>query len=232
MIRSFPLALGDLLDPRLLAVVVRSLIVTLLIFIGLGFLLAWALNGVDPCAWFGNATCALGTAASGLGAFLLAILLLWLLFPAVAIGVISAYMDRVIGLVETRHYPNAAACARPIGWTAGLALGLRSALRLLLYNVIALPLYLALLITGVGTIIAFLLVNGLAFGRDLGEMVALRHGDRAERRAWLRASRADRAVVGLIVSAVFLVPFANLFAPVLGAAMIVHTYHGGQERRR
>ena len=106
MIRSLSLALGDLLDPRLLGIVVRSLIVTLLIFVGLGLLLAWALNGADPCAWLSDATCELGTAASGLGAFLLAVLLLWLLFPAVAIGVISAYMDRIIGLVETRHYPK------------------------------------------------------------------------------------------------------------------------------
>jgi len=232
MIRSLSLALGDLLDPRLLGIVMRSLVITLLIFVGLGLLLAWALNGADPCAWLSDATCELGTAASGLGAFLLAVLLLWLLFPAVAIGVISAYMDRIIGLVETRHYPEAAVRARPIGWSAGLALGLRSALRLLLYNLIALPLYLVLLVTGVGTIIAFLLVNGLAFGRDLGEMVAARHGDRAARRAWLRASRGDRALIGLVVSAVFLVPFANLFAPVLGAAMIVHAYHGGQKSRR
>ena len=231
MIRSLSLALGDLADPRLIGIVVRSLLVTLLIFVGLGFLFAWALNGADPCGLIGDATCQLGPAASSFGAIILAALLLWFLFPAVAIGVISAYMDRIIGLVEARHYPEASLRARPIGLIAGLALGLRSVLRLLVYNLIALPLYLVLLLTGVGVIIAFLLVNGLAFGRDLGEMVAARHGDRASRRAWLRASRADRALIGLIVSAIFLVPFLNLLAPVLGAAMIVHAFHGGRGGR-
>ena len=227
MIRSLFLALGDLADPRILGILVRSLLITLLIFIGLGVLLGWALDGVDPCGWFGEGGCALGPSASSFGALLLTLLGLWLLFPAVAIGVISAYMDRIVAVVEAKHYPLAAAGARPLGLAAGAALGLRSTLRVLLYNLIALPLYLVLLVTGIGAIVAFVIVNGLAFGRDLGEMVAVRHGDRATRRAWLRATRADRALIGAAVTGIFLVPFVNLLAPVLGAAMTAHLYHRG-----
>ena len=231
MIRALALAIGDLADPRLLGLLFRSLLVTLLIFVGLGVLLTWALDGADPCAWIGEGGCELGFAASSLGAILLAALGLWLLFPAVAIGVISTYMDRIIALVETRHYPAAAAQARPIGWAAGAALGLRSALRLLVYNLVALPLYLVLLVTGVGTVLAFVIVNGLAFGRDLGEMVAARHGDRATRAAWLRSSRSGRAAIGMAVTAIFMVPFLNLLAPILGATMIAHYYHRPQGLR-
>ena len=225
MIRALALAIGDLADPRLLGLFFRSLLVTLLVFVGLGVTLAWAFDGADPCAWLGDGGCELGLTASSLGAILLAGLGLWLLFPAVAIGVISTYMDRIIALVEARHYPAAAAQARPIGWSAGAALGFRSALRLLVYNLIALPLYLVLLVTGVGTIIAFVIVNGLAFGRDLGEMVAARHGDRSTRAAWLRSSRSGRAAIGMAVTVIFMVPFVNLLAPILGATMIAHYYH-------
>jgi CysZ protein len=99
----------------------------------------------------------------------------------------------------------------------------------LLYNLIALPFYILLLVTGVGTALLFVAVNGVAFGRDLGEMVAARHLDRAGRQAWLRATRGDRALMGVIVTAIFLVPLINLLAPVLGATLATHLFHG--ERR-
>ena len=55
-----------------------------------------------------------------------------------------------------------------------LRMGLASALRALVFNLLALPLYLVLLVTGVGTVALFALVNALLLGRDLGEMVAVR----------------------------------------------------------
>jgi len=57
--------------------------------------------------------------------------------------------------------------------------------------------------------------------------LAARHGDRETRRAWLRATKADRALIGAAVTGIFLVPFVNLLAPVLGAAMTAHLYHRG-----
>ncbi len=226
MFRVLTLAIGDLADPRILAILVRSLLVTLLVFAGLGVLMAWALDGADPCSWVGAVEpCSLGLSTSGLGALVLTALAIWLLFPAVALGVISAYSDRIVAAVEARHYPAVLAVARPIGMIDGALLGLRSTGRLILYNVIALPVYLLLLLTGIGTLIAFLLVNGLAVGRDFGEMVAARHGDRMTRRAWLQETRGDRALIGIVVAGIFLVPIANLLAPVIGAAMTAHLYH-------
>jgi uncharacterized protein involved in cysteine biosynthesis len=224
--RVLSLAIGDLADPRILGILLRSLIVTLLIFAGLWFAIAWMLDGTDPCGWVGAVeSCSLGLSTSGLGALLLTALAIWLLFPAIALGVISGYSDRIVAAIEARHYPAALATARPSGLVGGAWLGLRSSARLILYNLVALPIYLLLLVTGVGTLIAFLLVNGLAVGRDFGEMVAARHGDRASRLAWLKATRGDRALIGIAVAGIFLVPVANLLAPVIGAAMTAHLYH-------
>lgn len=226
MIGNFFRAIGDLADPRMIGILVRSLAVTLLLFLMMGVGIAWALEGTDPCGWIGaEQSCRLGLSASGLGAILLTIAAIWLLFPAVALGVITAYSDRIVAVVEARHYPAAHGAARPPGVTDGLLLGLRSTGRLLVYNLVALPLYLLLLVTGVGTLIAFLIVNGIAIGRDFGEMVAVRHGDRAARRAWLTASRGDRALIGIFVAALFLVPVANLLAPIIGAATTAHLFH-------
>lgn len=225
MFRALPLAIGDLADPRVLRLLARSLAVTLLLFVAIGAVLAFALNGFDPCDVFGDDSCPIGFGTSGFAAFLLTAILLWFLFPVVAIGVISAFMDQIVAAVEARHYPEALAHARPLGMVRGAWLGLRSSLRVALYNLVALPFYILFLVTGVGTVLLFMVVNGAAFGRDLGEMVAVRHLDRAGCRAWLAGSRGERTLVGIVVTGIFLVPFVNLLAPVLGAAMATHLFH-------
>jgi uncharacterized protein involved in cysteine biosynthesis len=231
MLRALTLAIADLADGRIIAILLRSLVVTVLIFVGVAVLLGWALDGVDPCRWWSGAdTCPLDASASGLGALLLTAIALWLLFPAVALGVISAYMDQIIAAVEARHYPTALASARPLGIIGGAALGLRSSLRVIVYNLLALPFYIVLLVTGVGTVLLFVAVNGIAIGRDLGEMVAARHGDGASRGTWLRATRVERGLMGAIVAGVFLVPLVNLLAPVFGAAMATHLFHGASRQ--
>ena len=225
MVGALALALGDLRDRRVLGILLRSLAVTLAIFGALGAGLVWLLRGVDPCGWVGLDACPLDTATSGVGAAVLTLLGLWLLFPAVAIGVVSAYGDQIVAAVEARHYPAAARDARRLGVVGGAWLGVRGSLRVLLYNLLALPFYLLLLVTGIGTLALVVLVNGLALGSDLGAIVAGRHGDRPARQAWLRATRAQRGLIGAGVTAVFLVPVANLVAPVLGAAAMTHLYH-------
>lgn len=231
MIGIFFLALGDLSDSRILGVLLRSLLVTLLIFAALGVGLGWALAGSDPCAAFGDMECTLSPAEGGIGAIALTVLALWFLFPAVALGVVCAYAERIAAIVERRHYPQAAAQARSIGAGSAVALGLRSAARVLVYNLVALPFYVLLLFTGIGPVILFVAVNGMAFGRDLGEMVAARHGDRAARQAWLGTTRVQRMLIGSVVTALFLIPFVNLVAPVLGATMTTHLYLRSRPRR-
>jgi uncharacterized protein involved in cysteine biosynthesis len=222
------LAIGDLGDRRVLAVLIRSLLVTLALFVGVGALLVWLLRGADPCDALGLGACPLGGATGGIGALVLTALALWLLFPAVAIGVVSAYGDEVVAAVEARHYPAAADTARRLGWSGSALLGLRGTVRVLVYNLLALPFYLVLLVTGIGPAVLLVVVNGLALGRDLGLLVAARHGDRAGRDRWLRATRGERALIGAGTTALFLVPFANLVAPVLGAAAATHLYHRGR----
>jgi CysZ protein len=218
-------SLGDLAHSRIIGILVRSLIVTLLIFVALGIALGWLLIGSDPCTLFGEYECVLDASAGGIGALALTLLGMWFLFPAVAIGVICTYIDRIAAIVEERHYRHGRSEGRHLTLWDGAMLGLRSATRVLVYNLLALPFYILLLLTGVGPIILFILVNGIAFGRDLGEMVAARHGNRAARRDWLRGSRGGRMLIGSAVTALFLVPFVNLLAPVLGATMMTHLYH-------
>ena len=81
------------------------------------------------------------------------------------------------------------------------------------------------MVTGIGPFILFVIVNGLAFGRDVAELAAARHGDRASRRAWLKSTRGEQGLIGSLTSVLFLVPVANLVAPVIGTAAGIHLFN-------
>jgi hypothetical protein len=225
MIRAFILALSDLSDRRILTILLQALAITAIIFLLFGALLIWSLTGADPCAWVGAGSCPLGGLAGGGSAVAATVIGAWLLFPVVAVGVVTCFADRIAAAVELRHYPDAAAIAQPVGIGRGIGMGLRSASRLLLFNLLAAPFYLLLLVTGVGPFVLFVIVNGVAFGRDLAELAAARHGDRQSRRAWLKSTRGEQNLMGTMVSAMFLIPLFNLVAPVVGTAMAIHLFH-------
>ena len=226
MIRALGLAVADLGNRRVLAIMLQAAAISLLVFIVLAGVLVWLLSGADPCAFAGVGSCPLDTGSGIAGAVVLTLLAAWFLYPAVAITVVTTFADRIARAVEERHYPEAAKEVRRTGTAEGLLMGLKSAGRLLLFNLVALPFYLLLLVTGVGPFILFVIVNGIAFGRDIGELAAARHGDRLSRRAWLKQTRAQQQFIGLVVSVLFLVPFANLLAPVIGTAAGIHLFNG------
>jgi len=226
MLRALGLGVSDLSNGRILAILLQALAVSVVVFLFIGALLFWLLAGSDPCSLVGIDSCPLDIGTGAIGAAGLTVLAAWFLFPAVAIGVITTFADRIGAAVEERHYPEAAEEARPIGIAGGAAMGLKSAGRLILYNVVALPFYLLLLVTGIGPFILFVIVNGVAFGRDVAELAAARHGDRNSRREWLKDTRWQQHLIGVAVSILFLIPFANLLAPVIGTAAAIHLFNG------
>ena len=218
MLAAFTLALGQLGDRRILAVLGKTVLLTLATFVALGGLLAmnlqWLFDRLLPpvsieLAWF-------------LGG-VLTIFLGVLLFRLVALAVLQLFGDEVVRAVEARHYPTAAASARALGWREEVRVGLRSLGRSLGYNLLALPVALALLVTGIGTVLVFAAVNAVLLGRELTEMVALRHRDAAGDAPL--PGFATRTLLGAGVLLLLLVPFVNLLAPVLGAAAATHLVH-------
>ena len=226
MIRALGLAIADLASWRIFAIMLEATAIAVLIFVICAAFLVWLLAGMDPCALLGVEPCGLGLGSGLVGAIVITLVAAWFLFPAVAIAVITTFGERIAAAIEQRHYPEAAKNARRIGVASGLLIGLKSAGRLLLFNLIALPFYLLLLVTGVGPFILFVIVNGIAFGRDIAELAAARHGDRTSRRAWLKATRGQQHLIGVVVSVLFLIPFANILAPVIGTAAGIHLFNG------
>ena len=223
MLRAFFLSIGQLGDPPMLRVFAKSVAVTLAVFALLGIAVWWGTQALIAGRVGGYE----GGLAAAFALFV-TVLALWLLFRAVAIAVVGIFADEVVAAVEARHYPAALATARPVPFARGLAMGLRSAGRVLLVNLLALPLYVVLLATGIGTAAAFFAVNAWLLGRDLGDMVASRHLDRAGVKQWRQRTGPRRFLLGLGGTGLFVVPVANLAAPVLGAAMATHLFHRGR----
>jgi uncharacterized protein involved in cysteine biosynthesis len=213
-------ALPQIFHPAARAVLVKSLGLTLLIFAVLGAGVWLGLRTLF--AWMGWSDG--GGLAQAAAATVIAFAAMWLLFRAVAMAVLGLFSDAIVVAVEAESYPVAAAKARPVAFTAGIRIALRSLIRALGWNLAALPFYIALLVTGVGTLALFLILNAHLLGRDLADMVEGRHPDMPP------IPKATRWAMGLVSALLFLVPVANLLAPIWSAAMAVHVLHGRRER--
>ena len=223
MITAFALALAQLTDRRIVAVLLKSAGLTV-VAVGL---LGWGLWGASASLLDGLGMDAMlgdGGAVRGVLSFVAAVLGVWLLFRLVALAVLQLFADEVVAAVEARHYPQIAARARPLGLHREVGLALRSTVRSLLWNLAALPVALVLIVTGVGPLLVFAVVNAMLLGRELTETVRVRHRT-AQGVPLPDLSFATRFVLGGICVGLLTVPFVNFLAPVLGAAMATHLVH-------
>lgn len=213
MLRALILALADMADRRLLPLWVKSVLATLLIF---ALLAAAGWNGLMILLRRHLYVDGFSELAAGL----VVILGLWLLWRIIAIAVLQFFADDVVIAIERRDYPEKAASARKLGLHEEARRALAGAGRALVWNLVALPVALALAITGIGAPLVFLLVNAALLGRELEDMVWLRH--RASPDSPPPLSALQRLILGGTVAILFTIPLANFIAPFLGAACAVH----------
>jgi CysZ protein len=225
MLRALSLSIDQMRDPVIIRVIAKSLLITLVLFALLGVGAYYGIAAALSSYGYGDAQGWIATLITII-AWLLAFVLL---FRAVAVPVIGFFADEVVAAVEQKHYPAKSATARPARFGVSMTLAIMSVIRLLIVNILLLPVYIGLLLTAIGPFVLFLVANGILLGRDLGEMVAVRHLDAAATRTWLQTSRWSRAILGLVVSGLFMVPLLNIFAPIIGAAMATHLFHGEKQ---
>ncbi len=223
MLRAYALAFAQLADPRVLRIFGKSLALALVLFALLGLGGIWAADRLMAWSGFDDGLVAGAGELRALIAALGVIAAGILAWRIIALAVLQLFADEVVRAVELRHYPQAAATARQLGWHEELGNGLRGAGRALLFNLLALPVALVLLVTGIGAPLVFLAVNAMLLGRELQDMVWLRHRPSPQSPSPL--TRLERWTLGGICAALLAVPFANLFAPFLGAAAAAHLIH-------
>lgn len=221
MLNALFLSLKQLSDKRIMMVLLKVLLISLLLLAGLGFATFWGLVWLfDRMELEGGGFAAAATAT------LIAIFAAIFLFRVIALFVLNLFSDDVVDAVEARHYPARAEQARPPGYALGARMGLASIGRALGYNLLAAPVYIILLATGIGAPIAFFAVNAILIGRDLQDMVAARHSGDANISPEWRLGKATRFGLGLLTALLLAIPFVNLIAPVIAASMATHLVHG------
>ena len=222
LMTAITLSLRQLADARTFRLMVLVTALTLAIFVTIG-LVIWHGLSVWLVARLGGW---IGPAEAAAVAVLITLLIGWLMFRGVAMAVMGLFTDGIVESVEEDHYPDVAARAVPVGFWAGLRMGLRSALRALGWNLLALPAYVVLLVTGFGTLVLMVAVNAFVLGRDLEIMVAARHPGLGPR----PLTGKQRRTLGLVAALAFVVPLFNIFAPVFGVALAVHMLHMPKSR--
>jgi CysZ protein len=216
MIRALMLSFQSLSDRRVAMLLVKVIVLTILVFGALGVGLWYGLDAL--LAHFGWRD---DGSFSALASFAILLLSGVVLFRVVAVAITWIFADDIIDAVEDRYYPHHALLGKKPGLATGATMAMRSVARVVSYNLLALPVYLVLLITGVGTAIAFLAINALLLGRDLEDMLIARHG-----KAHGSIPKLLRLLLGLLGTAAMLIPFVNLLVPVIATAMAVHLVHG------
>ncbi len=221
MIKSILLSLSSLNNKAVRRILVKSILLTLAVlialamglFLGGDYLLSLWGWGMDFGTW------------SYLMGLIMGSLLTWFLFRSVAVLILWMFADDIVEAIEWEHYSHSALTATKPNWLKSLAIGLRSLLRAILYNLLALPLYLIALFTVLGTPIIFLIINGLLLGKELEEMIALRHQSPIDSGNSWSMGKFERFTLGFAMNAAMMIPFVNFFIPVIGVATATHMMH-------
>ncbi len=218
LLGAFRTATDDLRAPAVRSILWRTLGFTVAAFVVLAIVVQAAIGyfTTEQAGWIQAILDFLGGLAT--------LVLVWLLFPAVATFVAGTMIEGLVAAVERRHYPDRVS-KRSLSWLAGAMASARFALFVITLNLVLLPLYIFLLFTAFLAPVVFLAVNGYLLGREYFEMVAHRHLDPLDAREMRRAHRGLFFFAGVLVALVLAIPIVNFFAPMLGAAAMVHLFH-------
>jgi CysZ protein len=219
MLAAFRTAIDDAFAPEQRRILVLSMGIAVALLLAL-WLSATALLEEARFAgigWLDAVIIVLGS----LGALVVA----WLLFPAMALLVLGLFLDSVVAAAERRHYPGLGP-RRPLGFGVTLASALRLFLLALLVNITLLPAY---LVPGINLFVYYGL-NGYLVGREYFELVALRRVDGAAAQVMWRRHRGRLILVGVIIVFLLSLPLINLVVPVVGAAFMLHVFEELRQR--
>jgi len=148
----------------------------------------------------------------------------WFMLPVLVILIAGAFQDTTIHKVESVEYPDEVRQGEPRFWP-DVVHDIRFTLKALLLNIMVLPFYLI----GIGFLLTVLL-NSYLLGREFFESAAGYHLGKADARQLGRRNRKIVYGSGLMITLISLMPFLNLFAPIVAIVWMVHLYHNLPDR--
>ena len=162
--KSMVVAVGEFSDGAILKVLAKSLTITIIVLVVVGFSLAESLPRL--LSYYFEAE---GDTYVVLP-WVISVAAVWFLFRIVALAVMQFFTGEVVLAFEQCHYPECAATALELPFREDLSNSLRGAGRALLFNAHGLPIALILFFTAIGPAVAFLFINAVLFGRELNDM--------------------------------------------------------------
>jgi CysZ protein len=217
-------AIGNFFDGTLRGVVLRSIGLTILLFVvliaGVEFGLAHLPTLGSP--WVNRAIEILTP--------VLFLIFLFVIGPPVAALFASLFLDRIAGTIEARAYPaDAKTPGAPTSTIVGSAV--RLALLALVLNAGLLAVDVELIEAPPVAELITILANGWLLGREYFELAALRHMSRTAADNLRKKHGGKIFVGGTMISLLSSVPVVNFVAPLFGAAFMVHLYRRLLEER-
>ena len=222
MIKSFFLSLGCFNNKAIRAVFFKTLGLTCAIFVALAFALYFSSASI-PTLW-GFDIASYSYLVSGI----ITSVLIMFLFRIVAVLILWMFADDIVEAIEWQYYSHEAVSAAKPSNMVSLMVGLKALIRAILYNILAIPFYIIGFFTIIGTPILFMAINGLLLGKELEEMVALRHSGHITlpgQEPKYQLGKVERFILGVAMNAAMLIPFVNLVIPVIAASMTTHMVH-------
>lgn len=217
ILSAFQKALAQLPDPTFRGVLVKSFMLTVVLYV---FLLLLALIVVPPLIVFEWSWLEWVAEAAGLIVFLVAG---FLLFPAVATLFVSFFLEEIAAAVEARFYPDDAPGHSAAGLTSFM-LSLRFTVIVVLLNLLVLPFYLLGMLFPPVSIVVFYALNGYLLSREYFELVSSRHLPPDVMRRLRRAEQRRLILTGIVIAFLLTVPIVNFVAPLLATAAMVHVF--------
>ena len=206
-------AIDQMLSPPFRVVLLKSIGLTIGLFVVVGIALQAALASITISTYpYIDQVLAV---VAGLGVI---IGFVFLMGPVTALFA-GIFLDEIAEQVEKVHYPDERpGTEMPI--LASMVVALKFFGILILVNIAIL---MVAWIPGLN-LIAYLSGNGYLLGREFFEMVGMRHMSQDEARA-LRRENATRVFFsGVLIAALAMIPFANLLVPLFATAFMVHVF--------
>ena len=216
-------AMGNLLEPRILAVLLLPVLGSFVLWAVLTWMFWGSWTGVVAgtlrttvvAGWLQNWSAVWLIDYTAVLAVLVAVLPAMLVTALVITEIIA--MPLIVRFVAERYYPGLGhAFGGSVAGSMANALVAISIFAVLW--IITLPLWL----TGVGAVLAPVLTSAYLNQRLFRYDAMADHADREEFAQFLRTSRGDLFLLGILVSLLLYVPVINIVVPVLGGLAFTH----------
>lgn len=213
MISALAKSFGQISDRRFRKVWLRGLVYSVGLFVVIVALAGFILSQIDvvSIAWIDWTITALGSA----GAFVLGIIL----FPGLALMVVSLMLEEVCRAVEARHYPSLPP-PRKQSW--GEIIGSLASLVVLtvFLNIAVLPLYFIPIVN----VLVFYVLNGILLAREYFDLISMRRLEPPEVTVMRRRHRGRLFADGVVIAVLLSIPFVGWAMAVIATALMLHEF--------